>query len=83
MKRLAVGVLFAALSVSYAHAQQGVTVASLLKDGYEVKAASASNPGSNAGPGIVLQKGGSVIMCFVAETPKSASIVTQYCKPVQ
>ena len=78
MKRLAVGVLFAALSVSYAHAQQGVTVASLLKDGYEVKGAFPSN----AGPGLVLQKGDQVVMCFVAETPKSADVVTQYCKPV-
>jgi hypothetical protein len=85
MKRLVAAVLLAGLTMpaASAWAQQGTTVASLLKDGYEVKAASASNPGSNAGPGIVLQKGGSVIMCFVAETPKSAAIVTQYCKPVQ
>jgi len=53
-------------------------VASLLKDGYEVKGAFPSN----AGPGLVLQKGDQVVMCFVAETPKSADVVTQYCKPV-
>jgi hypothetical protein len=78
MKRLAIGLLFAALSVSYAHAQQGVTVEALLKDGYEVKGVFPSN----AGPGLVLQKGDKVSMCFVAETPKSADVVTQYCKPV-
>jgi hypothetical protein len=66
-----------------AWAQQGVTVDELLKDGHEVKAAFQSNPGSNARPGLVLQKGGSLIMCFVAETASSAAIVTQYCKPVQ
>ena len=85
MKRRCAAVLLAALAMpgTAAWAQQGVTVESLLKDGYEVKAAFQSNPGSNAGPGLVLQKGGSLIMCFVAETPKSAAIATQYCKPVQ
>jgi hypothetical protein len=55
-----------------------VTVDSLLKQGYEVKAAFPSN----AGPGLVLQKGDAVVMCFVAETKKSAGVATQYCKPV-
>jgi len=78
MKRFAIATLFAALSVSYAHAQEGVTVESLLKDGYEVKGVFPSN----AGPGLVLQKGDQLTMCFVAETKKSADVVTQYCKPV-
>ena len=81
MKRLSIAMFLAALTMpdGGAWAQQGVTVEALLKDGYEVKAAFPSN----AGPGLVLQKGGSLLMCFVAETPKSAAIVTQYCKPVQ
>ena len=78
MKGFAIGVLLAALSVSYAHAQEGVTVEALLKDGYEVKGVFPSN----AGPGLVLQKGDKLTMCFVAETPKSADVATQYCKPV-
>jgi hypothetical protein len=79
MKRLATAVLLAALAAPFAaQAQEGVTVESLLKDGYEVKGAFPSN----AGPGLVLQKGDQLTMCFVAETQKSADIVTQYCKPV-
>lgn len=54
------------------------TVASLVKDGYEIKGVMPSN----AGPGILLQKGEDVVMCFVAETPSSSDIATQYCKPV-
>jgi hypothetical protein len=85
MKLGGAAVLLAAFAMpgAAAWAQQGVAVEALLKDGYEVKAAFQSNPGSNAGPGLVLQKGGSLIMCFVAETPDSAAIVTQYCKPVE
>ena len=81
MKCLDAAALLAALAMpgAAAWAQQGVTVDALLKDGYEVTAAFPSN----AGPGLVLQKGGSVVMCFVAEAPKSAAIITQYCKPVQ
>ena len=78
MRSVAVGMMLAALSVSYAQAQEGVTVESLLKDGYEVKGVFPSN----ARPGLVLQKGDKLTMCFVAETPKSADVATQYCKPV-
>ena len=74
MRSVAVGMML----VSYAQAQEGVTVESLLKDGYEVKGVFPSN----AGPGLVLQKGDKLTMCFVAETPKSADVATQYCKPV-
>jgi hypothetical protein len=79
MRRSLVAAALFAVSVVAAHAQQGVTVDSLLKEGYEVKAAFPSN----AGPGLVLQKGDKVVMCFVAETPKSADVATQYCKPVR
>ena len=78
MKRIAIALLLAMSAASVAQAQQGVTVDSLLKDGYEVKAAFPSN----AGPGLVLQKGDAVVMCFVAESKKSSDVATQYCKPV-
>ncbi len=64
------------------------SVGELLKNGYEVKGIMPSN----AGPGILLEhssKGtdGAVqtdlIMCFVAETPASPTIKTQYCKRVE
>ena len=66
------------LAASAAHADQGLTVDSLLKQGYEIKAAFPSK----AGPGLVLEKSDQVMMCFVAETPDSAEVATQYCKPV-
>src|SRR5262245_56664068 len=59
-------------------AQDALTVEGLVREGYEVKAAFPSN----AGPGLVLQKGDAVVMCFVAETKKSTDVATQYCKPV-
>ena len=79
VKRIGLALLLAAVSASYAGAQDGVTVASLLKDGYEVKGVMPSN----AGPGLVLANGDKVVMCFVAEAQTSAEIVTQYCKPVR
>ena len=78
MKRMAIAALLVASAVSFAHAQQGATVGTLLTEGYEVKAAFPSN----AGPGLVLQKGDTVVMCFVAETSSSKDVATQYCKPV-
>ncbi len=78
MKRIAIALLLAVSAGSVAHAQQGVTVDSLLKEGYEVKAAFPSN----AGPGLVLQKGDAVVMCFAAESKTSGDVATQYCKPV-
>ena len=78
MRRMFVAFVVA-LAVTQAFAQDGVTVTSLIADGYEVKGVIPSN----AGPGILLQKDKSLVMCFVAETPESATIVTQYCKPVE
>lgn len=77
MKRIAIAALLAISALSFAHAE-GVTVDALLKQGFEVKAAFPSN----AGPGLVLQKGDAVFMCFVAETKTSGDVATQYCKPV-
>jgi hypothetical protein len=78
VKQVWIAAALMAASVFGAAAEDGVTVDSLLKQGYEVKAAFPSN----AGPGLVLQKGDAVVMCFVAETKKSADVATQYCKPV-
>jgi hypothetical protein len=79
MKAIAVSLLLAALAMGSATAQEGASVSSLLKDGYEIKGVIPST----AGPGILLEKGSDVVMCFVAETSESDAIVTQYCKPVQ
>jgi hypothetical protein len=80
MNRIAIAAaLLAAMAVNGAKAQEGVTVAGLLKDGYEVKGVFPSN----AGPGLVLEKGSKVVICFVAEKPKSATVATEYCKPVE
>ncbi len=55
------------------------TVDSLLKDGYQI----VGTVPSNAGPGLFLKKGTALYLCFVAETPSSATVATQYCKPVK
>jgi hypothetical protein len=57
---------------------EDITVQSLLEKGYEIKGVMPST----AGPGILLQKGTDLVMCFVAETAQSADIATTYCKPV-
>lgn len=58
------------------------TVESLVKEGYEI----VSVFPSSAGPGFVLQfedeQGVRIMMCFASETPQSADVATQYCKPV-
>ena len=77
MMRVSMAASFVALSMPLAHAES-VTVDALLKQGFEIKAAFPSN----AGPGVVLQKGDAAFMCFVAETKASSDIATQYCKPV-
>ena len=78
MKQVWIAAALMAASVFGAAAQDAMTVEGLVREGYEVKAAFPSN----AGPGLVLQKGDAVVMCFVAETKKSADVATQYCKPV-
>ena len=78
IKLLFAAALAAAVLTTSVLAQQGVTVQSLIGQGYEIKAVMPSN----AGPGIVLQKDTDVVMCFVAEKQGSEDITTQYCKPV-
>jgi hypothetical protein len=38
---------------------------------------------SPAGPGVFLQKGHALLVCFVVEKPGSPTVTTQYCKPVK
>jgi hypothetical protein len=78
VKQVWIAAAMMAALVCGAAAKEGLSVEALLKEGYEVKAAFPSN----AGPGLVLQKGNQIVMCFVAETNASTDVVTQYCKPV-
>jgi len=78
MKRAVIATAVLLAAVVAAAAADKPTVAALVKDGYEIKGVIPSN----AGPGILLQKGDDLEMCFVAETPSSTDIATQYCKPV-
>lgn len=57
-----------------------MTVQSLLNDGYTVVGVHAGRIG---GAGVFLQNGHALVMCFIAETPESPTVATQYCKPVK
>jgi hypothetical protein len=59
---------------------QAMNVQSLINDGYKVAGVFTSKVGW---PGVFLQKGNALVVCFVGEKPGSASIDTQYCKPVK
>jgi hypothetical protein len=61
-----------------ASGQEKITVTSLISDGYQV----VSSFPTNIGPGVFLQKAGSLYVCFVSETPVSPDVKTNYCKPV-
>jgi len=63
---------------SMAFAAETTTVDTLLAEGYAVVAAVTSQ----IGPGVFLQKGQNLEVCFVAETPSSPALTTRYCKPV-
>ena len=84
MKRLlASGPVLAAIGGA-ASAQQtatpAITVQSLLAQDYAVVGTTAPAGGGGA---VYLQKKEKLYFCFVAETPKSATVATVYCKPVQ
>lgn len=55
-----------------------LTVDRLLAQGYTV----VGTITSPIGPGVFLQKGASLELCFVSETPTSVNVTTRYCKPV-
>jgi hypothetical protein len=79
MKILLAFMLMVALPGPAVAQQQKQTVQSLLAEGYTIVGVMPSS----AGPGIFLQKAGTLIACFVAETPASEAIDTRYCKPVR
>ncbi len=70
--------LLLALSPTGVSAQL-LTVQALMNDGYTVAGVIASA----VGPGVFLQKGNALLVCFVSEKPGSATVATQYCKPVK
>ena len=74
---LMAGLLLAALQTG-ASAQM-LTVQALMNDGYTVAGVIASA----VGPGVFLQKGNALLVCFVSEKPGSPTVATQYCKPVK
>ncbi len=53
---------------------------SLMGDGYVVAGVVTSQAG---GAGVFLQKGNTLVFCYATEKPGSASVDTQYCKPVK
>ena len=71
--------LAVALAAGVAQAQQNVTVQNLLAQDY-VAVGSIASP---IGPGVFLQKKDKMYLCFVVETPQSATVKTRYCKPVE
>jgi hypothetical protein len=78
--------LFAALGAAAAQTpatgptpSSEATVQSLLGSGYAV----VSSFPSAIGPGIFLQKAASLYLCFISETPQSADLRTDSCKPVR
>jgi hypothetical protein len=74
---LATGLLLVASQMNAS--AQTMSVQSLMNEGYTVAGVVASP----AGPGVFLTKGGTLVVCFVAEKPGSAAVDTQYCKPVK
>jgi hypothetical protein len=62
-----------------AHAQEPVTVKSLLAQDFAV----VGTFRDVAGGGIFLQKKDKLFFCLVAETPTSTTVATRYCKPVE
>ncbi len=80
MKRRAIAVLLGILlGSSAARADDQVSVASLLKQGFDIIAVTQTS----AGAGIYMRKADKLIACFAAETPTSTTISTRYCKPVE
>jgi hypothetical protein len=61
-------------------AAEKVTVSSLLAQDYAI-AGSSVPPGGGAA--LFLRKGAKLYFCFVSETRQSATVATEYCKPVE
>ena len=61
-------------------AAEKITVSSLLAQDYAIAGTSAPASG---GAGLFLRKGAKLYFCFVSETRQSATVSTEYCKPVE
>lgn len=69
----------AMLSTAPTFADPAPSVQSLLKQHFDV----VGSVSSAIGPGLFLRKNNELFLCFVAETPQSKTVTTQYCKPVE
>jgi hypothetical protein len=78
-RNLVVIIMLLLLASQVTASAQNITVQSLINEGYTV----AGVITSSAGPGVFLQNGHALFVCFVAETPGSPTVATQYCKPVK
>ena len=67
------------LTCGAARADDPITVASLLKQGFDVVGVVQTS----AGAGVFMRKADRLIACFASETPASKTISTRYCKPVE
>ena len=76
---LAAGMLLVSFIAASAQNQK-ISVQSLLDDGYTIAGITTSQ---NGGGLVYLQKGKTLMLCFVSETPGSTAVETQYCKPVK
>lgn len=75
--RVLIGLAIVAVGAP-ALAADATTVQSLLGEGYEVVGVIPSQ----IGPGLFLQLGESLYVCFVSESPNSPDLQTHYCKSV-
>ena len=79
--RNSICVLLLAFGAAPALAQADkVTVSSLLAQDYAIAGTSAPPSG---GAGLFLRKGAKLYFCFVSESRQSATVATEYCKPVE
>ena len=75
------GMLLASAAAASAQSPgQKTSVQSLLNDGYTIAGITTSQTGGGL---VYLQKGNTLMLCFVTETPSSTSVDTKYCKPVK
>lgn len=79
MKLKVVVVALGMLTCGAARADDPITVASLLKQGFDVVGVIQTS----AGAGVFMRKADKLIACFASETPTSKTISTRYCKPVE
>lgn len=83
MRPLPIAVLLLCGSASVAISEdvaKKLTVKALLAQDYAIVGTTSAHPG---GVGLLLKKNQSLYFCYVSETPNSAAVHTEYCKPVE